>query len=193
MFYLLRYQLLPPSSPFSLAREPLKFSLEGFGGLLNEVPRTLPRGRIWANLINLGSPITIPPSVHWSMIPFQSARFLSLSCLGSHIHLWTEVKFGKWVTCLCTSVFQFCSRRLILRPSPGTKCTFNNSGHIFVKFSFWQSGASRVCLLVLLSHKSPTETRPLKCGVVRATVDEQLSWDANLRPLMLLLLREICA
>ena len=56
---LLRYQLLPPSSPgFSL--EPLKFSLEGLGGLLKEVPRTLPSGRIWANLINLGSPIASP-------------------------------------------------------------------------------------------------------------------------------------
>ena len=56
---LLRYQLLPPSSPFSLATLPLKFSLEGFAGTLKEVPRTLPRGRIWANLINVGSPITI--------------------------------------------------------------------------------------------------------------------------------------
>ena len=53
---LLRYQLSPLSSPaFSW---PLKFSLDWLGGLLNEVPSTLPRGRIWANLINLGSPMS---------------------------------------------------------------------------------------------------------------------------------------
>ena len=77
--------MLPPSSPFSLATLPLKFSLEGFAGILKEVPRTLPRGRIWANLINFGSPITIPGSFQRS-ITFQICSFFSLNYFETRVH-----------------------------------------------------------------------------------------------------------
>ena len=176
---LLRYQLLPPSSPFSLATLPLKFSLEGFAGILKEVPRTLPRGRIWANLINFGSPITIPGSFQRS-ITFQICSFFSLNYFETRVH-----------PCLSSTSVHIWSRSSSSSHRLASNKLF---GHVWVSLCL-PSGTSRVCLLPLLSllrcqtrdcsspHRAQAAAHWKEDGARRATVGEQLSCDANLWPL----------
>ena len=119
-FNLLRYQLLPPSSPFSLARRgPLKFSLDRLGGLLKEVPRTLPNGRIWANLINLGSPITDPLFLHWPILLESTRAFCHFYVLDPMVT--SELAFYCWET---VSLANNSSFELNHHQAPNTALTF---------------------------------------------------------------------